>query len=101
MTGIREVQKEGGPPDTDVCSRPDNQTLATCRCIDKAGGLDAYILNTPDEKLGSDVGADLRREMLAAKMVPPPRRTPAAARQPAQAGGKEHLAQQPPEQAPG
>lgn len=71
-----------------------------CRCIDKAGGLDAYILNTPDEKLGSDVGADLRREMLAAKMVPPPQRRPRAARQPAQAGSQEQIGQQPAEPAP-
>ncbi len=34
------------------------------RCIDKAGGLDEYILNTPVKKLGSDVGRKLRDEML-------------------------------------
>jgi large subunit ribosomal protein L28 len=73
----------------------------TRRCIDKAGGLDAYILNTPDEKLGSDVGAELRKEMLAAKMVPPPQRRPRAAQQPAQPGSQEHIGQQLAEAAPG
>jgi hypothetical protein len=55
---------------------PSTHGMHKRRCIDKAGGLDAYILNTPDKKLGSDVGAELRKEMLAAKMVPPPRRIP-------------------------
>lgn len=31
------------------------------RCIDKAGGLDEYLLNTPDEKLNSDVGVQWKR----------------------------------------
>lgn len=75
--------------------------LPTRRCIDKAGGLDAYILNTPDKKLGSDVGAELRREMLAAKMVPPPHRTPKVVRQPVQPDSQGQMGQQSPELAPG
>lgn len=35
-----------------------------CRTIDKVGGLDAYILNTPDKKLQSDVAIELRTKML-------------------------------------
>ena len=46
--------------------------LHSPRCIDKAGGLDAYILNTPDHKMGSDVGTALREQMRAARLVPPP-----------------------------
>jgi large subunit ribosomal protein L28 len=34
------------------------------RNIDKAGGLDAYILNTPQKKLQSDVATELREQML-------------------------------------
>ncbi|KAK9818165.1 hypothetical protein WJX72_008080 [[Myrmecia] bisecta] len=36
------------------------------RCIDKAGGLDSYLLNTPDKKLQSDVGMALRAQVAAA-----------------------------------
>jgi hypothetical protein len=36
----------------------------SCRCIDKAGGLDLYLLRTPDKKMGSDIGARLRQEVL-------------------------------------
>eukprot|EP00244_Chara_vulgaris_P003820 TRINITY_DN1720_c0_g1_i2.p1 TRINITY_DN1720_c0_g1~~TRINITY_DN1720_c0_g1_i2.p1 ORF type:complete len:120 (+),score=14.23 TRINITY_DN1720_c0_g1_i2:215-574(+) len=31
-------------------------TSAAMRCIDKAGGIDEYLLNTPENKLNSDVG---------------------------------------------
>ncbi len=34
------------------------------RNIDKAGGLDAYILNTPDKYLQSDIAIDLKIQML-------------------------------------
>ena len=34
------------------------------RNIDKVGGIDAYIMGTPDKKLQSDVAMDLRAEML-------------------------------------
>lgn len=76
-------------------------TAHALRCIDKAGGLDAYILNTPDKKLGSDVGAELRKEMLAAKMVPPPRRIPKTIQPPVQPDSQGQMGQQPPELAPG
>lgn len=33
------------------------------RCIDKAGGLDNYILQTPPSKLHSDVGEKLRSDI--------------------------------------
>ncbi|KAL4857787.1 54S ribosomal protein L24 [Chlorella vulgaris] len=39
-------------------------TAAALRTIDKVGGLDAYILNTPDKKLQSDVAIELRTKML-------------------------------------
>ena len=35
-----------------------------CRDIDKAGGIDAYILNTPDKKLQSDVAVELRQKLI-------------------------------------
>jgi large subunit ribosomal protein L28 len=87
---------------------PFKVTAHALRCIDKAGGLDAYILNTPDKKMGSDVGAALRAEMLASGMVPPPpgppgwRGAPAANGAPAAApGGGAADAQQGPEQSAG
>lgn len=45
------------------------------RDIDKAGGIDAYILNTPDKKLQSDVAMELRAKMLSAmaRQAAPPR----------------------------
>ena len=36
------------------------------RNIDKAGGLDNYILQTPSHKLDSDVGDQLKQKMQAA-----------------------------------
>lgn len=38
-------------------------TTHAIRCINKVGGLDAYILNTPDSKMQSDIGAQLREQM--------------------------------------
>lgn len=39
------------------------------------GGIDAYILNTPDKKLQSDIAMELRAEMLSAmaRQTAPPR----------------------------
>ena len=37
-----------------------------CRTIDRVGGLDAYLLGTPERKLGSDVGMQLRQHIEAA-----------------------------------
>lgn len=34
--------------------------------IDASGGIDEYLLNTPDEKLNSDVGKKLRSRVLEA-----------------------------------
>ena len=49
--------------------RPDRThsfvTGAACRNIDKAGGLDTYILGTSDSKLDSDVGVGLKQQLLA------------------------------------
>lgn len=33
------------------------------RCIDKAGGLDNYIMNTPEKKLASDIAMSLRKQI--------------------------------------
>lgn len=33
------------------------------RTIDKYGGLDEYLLRTPDEKLASDVGSQLKQQI--------------------------------------
>lgn len=40
-----------------------------CRWIDKSGGLDRYLLNTPDRQLNSDVGAKLRDRIAASMKV--------------------------------
>lgn len=40
-------------------------TTAAMRCIDKAGGLDAYIYHTPDHKLNSRLGVALKQRMQA------------------------------------
>lgn len=40
-------------------------TTAAMRCIDKAGGLDAYIYHTPDHKLNSRLGIALKQRMQA------------------------------------
>lgn len=43
-----------------------NVTAHALRCIDKAGGLDAYLLNTRPKDLLSNKAMDLRREIVAA-----------------------------------
>jgi len=51
-----------------------NITTHALRCIDRAGGIDAYLLATPDAKLGSIAGANARRMIEAARggrVVPP------------------------------
>lgn len=40
-------------------------TSYALRCIDKAGGLDSYILQTTDKKLASDFGSALRSKLQA------------------------------------
>ena len=40
-------------------------TSNTLRCIDKAGGLDYYVLNTKEKDLNSDVALRLREQILA------------------------------------
>ena len=39
-------------------------TSNTLRCIDKAGGLDNYVLYTKDKDLNSDVALKLRERIL-------------------------------------
>lgn len=46
---------------------PLNVTTNALRWIDKAGGLDNYVLNTPPQKLLSTSGMALRERILAAK----------------------------------
>ncbi len=43
---------------------PYTHTHTWRRNIDKAGGIDAYILNTPDSKLQSDMAVELRQRMI-------------------------------------
>lgn len=38
-------------------------TTAAMRWIDKAGGFDPYIYHTPDHKLASNLGSQLKEEM--------------------------------------
>lgn len=40
-------------------------TSYALRCIDKAGGLDAYVLNTAEKDLASDFGSALRLKLQA------------------------------------
>lgn len=40
-----------------------------CRCIDKAGGLDRYLLKTSDQDLASDIGVKLRTEIIANRQL--------------------------------
>jgi large subunit ribosomal protein L28 len=44
-----------------------NLTTHALRCIDRAGGIDAYLLKTPDAKLGSIAGANARRMIESAR----------------------------------
>ena len=49
-------------------------TTKTLRCVDKAGGLDAYILNGKDESLRSVGAMQLREKLLKAKELQEERR---------------------------
>ena len=40
--------------------------IASCRNIDRVGGLDEYLLSTPERELDSDVGLQLRQHIQAA-----------------------------------
>ena len=40
-----------------------------CRCIDKAGGLDRYLLKSSDQELGSDIGSRLKAEIIAKRQM--------------------------------
>ena len=42
-------------------------TANTLRCIDKAGGLDNYVVYTKDKDLNSDVALKLRERILDKK----------------------------------
>ena len=53
-------------------------TTFVMRWIDKAGGLDAYIYHTPDKKLASKFGSELKQKMIEAvkadhSIEPPPK----------------------------
>lgn len=43
--------------------------LGVCRCIDKAGGLDRYLLKSSDQELGSDIGLRLKAEIVAKRQM--------------------------------
>ena len=42
-----------------------NVTTYALKCIDKAGGLDSYLLNTPESKLKSQSGERVKARLLA------------------------------------
>lgn len=44
-------------------------TAHALRCIDKAGGLDNYLVNTSDEKLDSDVALVWRQRILQTQQL--------------------------------
>lgn len=66
-------------------------TTAAMRCIDKAGGFDAYIYHTPEKKLQSMLGMALKRRLKDVidkfGLTPPPK----AVRMPRPARYLEHL----------
>lgn len=41
--------------------------MHACRCIDKAGGLDQYLLKTSHEELASDTGSNLKEKIMMEK----------------------------------
>lgn len=45
------------------------QVTCVCRCIDKAGGLDRYLLKSSDQELGSDIGSRLKAEIVAKRQM--------------------------------
>ena len=48
-----------------------NMTTHALRCIDKAGGIDDYLLKTPDAKLNSISGVNAKRLIESARAAPP------------------------------
>lgn len=46
-----------------------NVTAYALRCIDKAGGLDRYLLKTSDQELASDTGSKLKVEIVAKRQL--------------------------------
>ena len=48
---------------------PIQVTSHALRCIDKAGGLDNYVLNTRAEKMMSTKGLELKEKMMRALLV--------------------------------
>lgn len=44
-------------------------TAYALRCIDKAGGLDRYLLKTSDQDLASDIGVKLRTEIIVNRQL--------------------------------
>lgn len=51
------------------CNRNNQFWRVLGRTIDKYGGLDAYLLETPDKKLVSDVGSKLKEQIRAALVM--------------------------------
>lgn len=99
------LQREAGVPRT--LTSPNLCATCPCRNIDKAGGLDSYILTTNDKKLDSDLATQLKMEMMErmlAKQHSQQRRqaaavtgmSPAAAQLAAGAGAPEEPAPSPP-----
>lgn len=46
-----------------------NERFGGCRCIDKAGGLDRYLLKSSDQELSSDKGSKLKAEIIAKRQM--------------------------------
>ncbi len=70
-----------------------NVTTHALRSVDKAGGLDAYILSTPPRKLKSISGMRLRERLMeakgAGKSLPGPGGAPGAAASPSDDDARE------------
>ncbi|KAM3569032.1 hypothetical protein VYU27_008858 [Nannochloropsis oceanica] len=69
---------------------PFNLTTTTLRMVDKAGGLDNYLLQTPDHKLDSESGIRIKRQIerkLARAEQLQQQQAPSAPPSPAAGGG--------------
>ena len=63
-------------------------TTYVLRCMDKAGGFDAYLVNTKPHKIDSDIGMEIRALILTKLGVDPFRKQPLPILLPATEAGK-------------
>ena len=71
------------------CSISKGHKPALYRCIDKAGGLDRYLLQTREDRVQSDLGMKLKAQIHAARQQHLPLAAPAGG---AEGAGAESIA---------